>query len=617
MKENNNKKYLYTSNGYKTSKESIYLINNTYDELYYLIIKDDENNELLHKYKLTFKNSNELSENDELLLTGMISPYDEYNDPATIIYDLIDELNYNIKYDIHMVTDQTILDYVSQLEDKIIIDEKRKEYEKRFDLIQSIKHDISLILNKIRGKDEYGNLLNPNNLNRSDLSGYLAKYLNLNYGLVLRSNVNTPHLLNDDNNCYELTDHETILKLLGNDFGHNTISMKETINALDFIDNRIKPKYNIIRFNNCVYDMQKHEKIVLNEPTLPYFDIYFNYNPNAKGELIQQFLYSSLNENQVKGLLELIGYLFTVGNKENIIICFIGKGGSGKSVLSNILRHLFKRVSNLPIHNLNKDYEISILENKLLNICNDTDNKKIKDNGTFKQITGGDSLHINPKFRQPYIMPPEEVPYFIIVGNQFPQFENLEIPIIERLMLVEFKKGFRGTKNQNKNLFNDIIGNDDNIEWLIYNSLEAYKDIDSNNKSFTLKKSTNENLDLYNKHSNPLLWIVKKLIIFDEDNLTTSEINEHDLTNHMTCYISVEELKQNILTYANNEGLDIGLTENNNLSTNRLTNTIKSAFSLWDMKYNLGFEYKPIRKREGNNRYYVYPNIRFKNDMNN
>ncbi len=304
------------------------------------------------------------------------------------------------------------------------------------------------------------------------------------------------------------------MSLVGFDFGNNTISIKEIKKALDYITYRPKPNYNIIRFDNCIYDMKTHKIIKLTSPQLPYYDIYFNYNKEAKGELIQEFLYSSLDEKQVKGLLELIGYLFTVGNKENIIICFIGKGGGGKSVLSNILSYLFKRVSNLPIHNLNKSHDLMSLENSLLNICNDTDNPTIKDNGTFKQITGGDSLYINPKYREPYIMPPFEGPYFIIVGNQFPKFERLEIPIIERLMIIEFKKGFRGTKKQNKNLYDEIINNDDNIEWLIYNSLKAYKDIDINNKSFTLKKTTNENRDLYNKHTNPLLWIVKKIIIF-------------------------------------------------------------------------------------------------------
>ena len=132
-----------------------------------------------------------------------------------------------------------------------------------------------------------------------------------------------------------------------------------------------------------------------------------------------------------------------------------------------------------------------------------------------------------------------------------------------------------------------------------------------------MKKSTDENFDLYYKHSNPLLWIVKKLIVYDDNDLLTSEVKEQDLSNYMNCYISVDELKQSLLKYANNEGLDIGLSDNNNLSTKKLTNTIKSAFDLWDMKYSLGFEYKPIQKRGHNMRYYVYPNIKFKNDIDN
>ena len=604
---------LNISNLIKTSVDnSILLLNDEYDKKTSLmIIKDDEVKKT--KY-LNGAYLNNLSINESNLLIDFIKPYcKDKTEAYAILSELIETLYINNEYG-YIETDNNLILNLYEDNLKIIVDKKYNDkilYDKN--RIRLLQIDISTILNKVSGKDENGESLNPKKLNRSDLSEYLAKYLSLKYGLILRSNVNTPHLLKPDNNCYELTDTETILSILANDFGHNTIAMKEVMKALDYIDNRPKPKYNIIRFNNCVYDMATHEVIELTSPQLPYYDIYFNYNPKAKGELIREFLYSSLNEMQVQGLLELIGYLFTVGNKENIIICFIGKGGSGKSVLSNILRHLFKRVSNLPIHNLNKDHEISILENKLLNICNDTDNKKIKDNGTFKQLTGGDSLHINPKYRQPYIMPPEEVPYFIIVGNQFPQFENLEIPIIERLMLLEFKKGFRNTKNQKKNLYEDIIADDDNIEWLIYNSLQAYKEIAINHKNFTLKKTTKENLDLYNKHTNPLKWIVKKLIEFDFSLLIENDFDEKSQKKY-NYYISVDDLKHSIIDYAEKEGLDI-TNENDNISTYKLTKTIKSVFNLWSLKDKYNYDYNPERKQVDTSRINVYPNLKYKDSL--
>ena len=341
---------------------------------------------------------------------------------------------------------------------------------------------------------------------------------------------------------------------------------------------------------------------------MPYYDIYFNYNKEAKGELIQEFLYSSLDEKQVKGLLELIGYLFTVGNKENIILCFIGKGGGGKSVLSNILSHLFKKVSYLPIHNLNKNHEISILENKFINICNDTDNKPIEDNGTFKQISGDDNILINPKYRQPYIMPLEEIPKFIIVGNHFPRFKKLEVPIIQRLILLEFKKGFRNTKAQKKNLLTDITSNNDNIEWLIYNSLQAYNEMLKKGDDFILRKSYEDNLNLYNKHSNPLKWIISELFIFNMDNLIINDFGQYELINND--YLTVDEVKEAIKKCANKKGLDI--SEDNNITTKQLTNAIKSAFDLWSLKDNYDIDYKPIQKQMDYRRFYIYPNLKFK-----
>lgn len=606
------KKDLNLSNLIKTSTDKeILLLNNEYTKETKLIIISD--NTIKNKKQFKSMDLNNLSLNDSNLFIDCLKNYcNDKTEAYYILSELIETLNNNKENGYYETNNNNI---ISLYDDNIKIIEDKKHNDKinyNNKQIELLRTDIIIILENIMGHDENGEPLNPKRLGKADLPKCLAKYLSVKYGLILRSNVNTPHLLNKDNNCYELTNNEYLLSLIANDFGHNNISMTDTKKALDYIDIRLKPNYHIIRFDNCIYDMKTHKVIKLTSPQLPYYDIYFNYNQKAKGELIQQFLYSSLNENQVQGLLELIGYLFTVGNKENIIICFIGKGGGGKSVLSNIISHLFKRVSNLPIHNLNKNHDLMSLENSLLNICNDTDNSTIKDNGTFKQITGGDSLYINPKYREPYVMPPFEVPYFIMVGNQFPKFERLEIPIIERLMIIEFKKGFRGTKDQRKNLFDDIINDDDNIEWLIYHSLQSYKNIDINNKSFTLKKTTKENRDLYNKHTNPLLWIIKKLIVFvDYDNFI-SEIKDNNLSNYMASYISVDELKQNILTYANNEGLDIGLTDNNNISTQKLTNTIKTAFNLWSLNDIINYDYSPIKKQENNNRFLVYPNIEFK-----
>ena len=601
----------YISNSVNIEQYSIYLMFDGSNNIYNLIILEKINNNiniLLNKQKKC-TNFDELTLKDTNLLMSWIDEIiniKKINDSYIIINQLIDDINNKIDNNIYTDLNNTdILTFLKEKENKISEEKEKLKLKKQ---ISFTEQDIKIILNRVHGKDENGIDLNPKNLKRSDLPEFLAKYLSLKYGLILRSNVNTIHILNTENNCYEAIDNETLLKIVANDFGHNTISIKELIKSYDYINQRLKPSYNIIRFNNCIYDTNTRQIIKLTSPQLPYYDIYFNYNKEVKGELIQQFLYTSLDSQQVKGLLELIGYLFTVGNKENIILCFIGKGGGGKSVLSNILSHLFKKVSYLPIHNLNKNHEISILENKFINICNDTDNKPIEDNGTFKQISGDDNILINPKYRQPYIMPLEEIPKFIIVGNHFPRFKKLEVPIIQRLLLIEFKRSFRNTKEQKKNLLTDIINDNDNIEWLIYNSLQAYDNLISNGHNFILRRSYENNLNLYNKHSNPLKWIINELFIFDMDNINIKDYADYDLINYY--YLSVDEVKETIKNYADNNGLDI--SEDNNITTKQLTNTIKSTFDLWSLKDNYGIDYKPIQKQRDYRRFYIYENLKLK-----
>lgn len=70
-------------------------------------------------------------------------------------------------------------------------------------------------------------------------------------------------------------------------------------------------------------------------------EVSYKYNPSIKHKtIIDDFLKEYLNrgsdnltEKYVQGLKEIIGYLFTSGNEEEVLIFIVGIGGSGKSLL--------------------------------------------------------------------------------------------------------------------------------------------------------------------------------------------------------------------------------------------------------------------------------------------
>ena len=89
-------------------------------------------------------------------------------------------------------------------------------------------------------------------------------------------------------------------------------------------------------------------------------------------------------------------------------------------------------------------------------------------------------------------MPKEEVPDFLTVCNNFPRFaKGFDMQIIQRIIIFEFLNQFRGTDKQNKNLLDEILADPQEIEYLLYNGIEAYKDMILNDRDFKARLSEN------------------------------------------------------------------------------------------------------------------------------
>ena len=82
------------------------------------------------------------------------------------------------------------------------------------------------------------------------------------------------------------------------------------------------------------------------------------------------------------------------------------------------------------------------------------------------------------------------------------------------------------------------------------------------------------------------------------------------ISKYNNIYLSVDEVKEAIKKCADKKGLDI--SEDNNITTKQLTNAIKSAFDLWSLKDNYDIDYKPLQKQRDYRRFYIYPNLKFK-----
>ena len=456
-------------------------------------------------------------------------------------------------------------------------------------------------------------------LGRRDLSNYLS----LKYGVILRKFIGT--IYQRDGKGYIQTSHDDLILQLKKDFQANFIHDNDLKNAIGFISDRLEPVPNIVKFKNTLYDMEQMKPIEQPKDAIfTLLDIPYKYNPNAESTLMKEFLNTSLARNTeeetaeaVQGILEFTGYLFTSGNKHEILPIVTGLTGAGKSVFFNIITEIFgkDRISGVSLQRLEKDnHSSSQFVNAHLNIIRDSDTSMITNNSLIKNWTGNESFPINPKYKQPFDLPGNEVPKPILVCNTMPEFKVYEDAVVRRFVIIEFLVSFTKTGKANPNLEKEILSNDEEIEWLIYQSLEAYRKMETGGNEFIFKIGEEETKELIEKHTHPLNHIVSELILkHDAEAYDWEKQSNKDFMPVFT-----DDLVEAILYVADSKGIDVPVDKHGRINKTMLVNVIRDEFDLHDGEivkdktsgnYSLLREYKARNVRWKGRNAKAYPNL--------
>ena len=417
----------------------------------------------------------------------------------------------------------------------------------------------------------------------------LGNFLNTEYGIVLRANSHEVYILDPDNTAYELIEEDQIIGMLAEIFKEkNIVHSKDLHEAIEFITDRLHPQSDIIKFKNGVYDLKAHQLIKPEAPIFTLMECPVKYNPEAKSTHLKQFLETSLKQpteeltqKYILGVKQLIGYLFTSGNDRTLLPVITGVSGAGKSIFCSVLERLVNdKISNVPLQDMDRPHSTSALVGTQLNIIYDSGTKPIVDNGKIKQVTS-DSIGINPKGLKPYTLPAKEVPKTILVCNQTPIFTNPETAILERLLFIEFKHKFRGTGAEDKDLKSKILNNPEELEWIVYESLEAYRELIISGNEFILKLNTEDTRHLLDKHSKPLNYLVSELIAKYDETAYKEDLKLCKSEAEKDSYKVIALDLNNLIVYlAEKEGLELNLDKRGLVNSRVLTGVLKRELEI-------------------------------------
>ncbi len=519
---------------------------------------------------------------------------------------------------------------------------KLNDSDRRIERIKAIVHpkivekinELSNNISKEKKDDEIGGLYTAfkNRKGVQKAQRDLGNYLNKECGIILRENTHDLYKLDYSSNGYNSTTVDKIIAELTGIFGDdNLFSTNDVETAVDFISERLTPEYNIVKFSNGLYSMKEHQLITPENPVFTLIESPYAYNPDAEPEYIVDYLYSSLEketpektDEYVKGVLEYVGYLFTSGNGRNILGWITGIGGGGKSTFANIIQAVFgNKCADLDFADIEKNtHSTSILVGNHLNIVREADNGVVTNNKPYKVLVGDEPIPINPKNQHPYMLPKDEVPKSVMVANNIPPFKNPVLSIIQRFLIIEFNKIFRNTDSDIKDLDDLIINSNADMEWLIYNSLEAYKEMVESKKGFKLKVSDAKTKELMYKHSKPVNYLVNKFILKHDKNAFDTKVkiykeSANGETTFSKPYIVTGELNDLIVYYAKKiDGVEIPLSEKTGKVDGRiLTKAIRDEFDLHEYYLDDGKKYSSITYRDANDKVIRYYPELIKSDL--
>ena len=166
------------------------------------------------------------------------------------------------------------------------------------------------------------------------------------------------------------------------------------------------------------------------------------WSPAATCPRILAFLHQVLPDPEtVKFMLEIIGYTLLAANPLHRAVLLVGPGRNGKSVLLAIIRSLLGRenIASIPLQEFSeRRFASANLFGKLANICGDIDARAVRRTDKFKMMTGGDPLHAERKYGQPFEFISYATPIFS--ANEAPRSDDQSDAWFDRWAVVPMPK---------------------------------------------------------------------------------------------------------------------------------------------------------------------------------
>lgn len=236
-----------------------------------------------------------------------------------------------------------------------------------------------------------------------------------------------------------------------------------------------------------------------------------DYVPGAECSDVDETLKRIVNgDNKLYLLLEeTIGNTFIRNVLYDKMTILTGKRDNGKSTFLKMIQNVLgeENISSLNLKDLNSNFRVAKLENKLANISDEISKDTLDDDSQLKIIVSGQAITIENKGKDPRTMKPYAS--LIFSANKVPKIKGSLDAMMKRLSILRFTRQFKQTDPDYDVTLYEKLSTSQAKERIVQIGLEGLKRL-IENKGFTQVDSVDTELNEFKLDNDSVLaWIAE------------------------------------------------------------------------------------------------------------
>lgn len=290
------------------------------------------------------------------------------------------------------------------------------------------------------------------------------------------------------------------------------VKIKTHINA-----GEIKRNPYVINLTNTRLDIRDGTCLEFTPEVIEFDRIPVVYDPSAYcADLDKMLNRVFLGDREVINLFEeMVGYCLIKHSRYSKMFLCYGQGSNGKSTILDLLKTFLGQgnYSALSLEKVTDRFATAELENKLANIGDDVDNVTIRDSGTLKKISSGNTVTVERKGERPYKIAPYAT--HIYSANTIPRSFDKTDGFYRRWLLIPFNAKFSVTDEDYDPMIVDKITTANALSYLLNIGIRGAQRL-IRTGHFTEPQSVKDALEAYKADNSTVLsWIEDKELTID------------------------------------------------------------------------------------------------------